>query len=33
VRLVSVPCFATTGVAVLVDISTPELRTSAVHFR
>jgi len=33
VRLVSVPNFASTGVVVLVDISTPELLTTTLHFR
>lgn len=33
VRLVSVPNFAATGVVVLVDISTPELLTTTLHFR
>lgn len=33
VRLVSVPCFAATGTAVLVDISTPEMVTTTLSFR
>lgn len=33
VRLVSVPCFASTGMVVLVDISTPELVTTTLSFR
>lgn len=33
VRLISVPTFALTGTAVLVDISTPELVTTVLHFR
>jgi hypothetical protein len=33
VRLISVPSFAATGTAVLVDISTPDLVTTVLTFR